>query len=145
MSPEAQRIAIAEVMGWKREGTCTETYSTGDVVHQCWKSPDGKTLWWGSQIAGLPDYLTDLNAMAEAERILTDEQRVTYAANVEAIVENEIWEACGKPERGLKQQLCLNTGDPHGTADYFHLYAFITATCAQRAEAFLRTIGKWTE
>jgi hypothetical protein len=54
MSPEAQRIAIAEACGWTRY------------------FPEST----------LPDYLSDLNAMHEAEKVLTPEQGWEYAQNL---------------------------------------------------------------
>ena len=82
--------------------------------------PDG--LWfpegknYGSQ--GIPNYLNDLNAMHKAEKMLTPEQLVDYCAF----------------------SLRVATGEGCVTD-----YKMIRATAAQRAEAFLRTIGKWEE
>jgi hypothetical protein len=90
MTQEEQRTAIAEACGWK----------TGyrDAV---------------SSVTALPNYLNDLNAMHEAEKVLTSEQVTSYVYSLESM--NERWSTP----------------------------AF--ATAAQRAEAFLRTIGKWRE
>jgi hypothetical protein len=65
-----------------------------------------------------PDYCTDLNAMHEAERVLKSwDHFVNYHA----------WLGyCG----GNK---------------LVQLHECITATARQRAEAFLRTLGKWEE
>jgi len=60
-----------------------------------------------------PNYLNDLNAMHEAENVLTSEQVTSYVYSLESM--NERWSTP----------------------------AF--ATASQRAEAFLRTIGKWEE
>ena len=60
MKPEAQRIAIAEACGWK---------------------PDKRGLGWLSPhgyYAPEPDYLNDLNAMHEAEKVLNQEQKEDY-------------------------------------------------------------------
>ena len=68
-----------------------------------------------------PNYLNDLNAMHEAEKVLTLGQRVIYADNLCII-----W--TGRDDRAVP------------------IWFWITeATAAQRAEAFLRTIGKWEE
>lgn len=64
----------------------------------------------------VPDYLHDLNAMHEAEEILNENKRLIYSR---ALVENF-----------------------HGLGWQFDV---IHATSAQRAEAFLRTIGKWKD
>jgi hypothetical protein len=94
MKPEQQRIAIAEACGW--EG---ETYGPS----------------WCESVTKMPDYLNDLNAMHEAEAILTKTQRQFYQVKL------------------MKLQ----------KADYVAGYWFlIHATAAQRAEAFLRAIEK---
>ena len=64
MTPEAQRIAIAEACGWSYEKN--ETYA-----------PDG-AFWW-SKNPEFPDYLNDLNAMHEAEKTLNPIQAAEYA------------------------------------------------------------------
>jgi hypothetical protein len=63
----------------------------------------------------LPDYLNDLNAMHEAEKMLSMGQLVQY----------------GK----LLNRMDLNF-------NYGYVEQVINATAAQRAEAFLKTIGK---
>jgi hypothetical protein len=98
MTPEQQRISIAVACGWLK-------------VH-------------GHSVAGIPDYLNDLNAMHEAEKVLTDE------------IENDEFERYCKK---LSELCCpIKCG---GSGCGFT----ITATASQRAEAFLRTIGKWEE
>ena len=92
MSPDSQRIAIA--------GACGH----GDYSTQM-------NGWHDNQIHGLPDYLNDLNAMHEAEKVLT------------------------LPERRKYRKTLLGHCEPASIA--------IHATAAQRAEAFLLTIGKW--
>jgi hypothetical protein len=71
------------------------------------------------QINKLPDYLNDLNAMHEAEKTLTDEQYEKYR---QAVV-----------------RINFDSTSP------VRVMCPITATAAQRAEAFLKTIGKWQE
>ena len=56
MTPEQQRIAIAEACGWK--------FRVGPNASG-WRNPAG-------QIDMLPDYLNDLNAMHEAEESIKD-------------------------------------------------------------------------
>jgi hypothetical protein len=90
MTPEAQRIAIAEECGWK----------TGYRDPEAWHP--------------LPDYLNDLNAMHEAEKMLVSLQWVSYSRRLQTLCDESVtWP--------------------------------IHATASQRAEAFLRTIGKWKE
>ena len=63
-----------------------------------------------------PDYCNDLNAMHEAEKTLTEEQCVFFRAHLHERLED------------------------HPASRYlWH------ATAAQRAEAFLITLGKWEE
>jgi hypothetical protein len=65
------------------------------------------------------NYCNDLNAMHEAEKVLTSQQEEDYFANLRAINGDLIWyRTVGKTYR---------------------------ATARQRAEAFLRTLGKWQE
>ena len=65
MTPEKQRIAIAESCGW----TDISDWKAGGI--------NGKhpTEPWTEVI---PDYLHDLNAMHEAEKVLTAEQWYDY-------------------------------------------------------------------
>lgn len=117
MSPEAQRIAIAEACGWK----LVDDKTTG-------RRPGVSDLFYkrfGNE--RVPDFLNDLNAMHEAEKVLTgptddeESQRYKYSAN-----------------------LVFVCGDHQEPVDVWY-WEHITATAAQRAEAFLRTIGKWQE
>ena len=108
MKPEQQRIKIAEACGWKNIKM----------------GMNGITLLGG--IGGrrkpIPDYLNDLNAMHEAEKVLTVAQRIAYANQIGV---------------GL-------SGGSVGRAipNWWFIHE---ATAAQRAEAFLRTLGLWEE
>ena len=99
MTPGQKRIAIAEACGWT-------------------PSPDGRYTQDPAGLRGplyrvqdLPDYLSDLNAMHEAEKVLTVKQMSHYSLI------------------GLKGSIS----------------AAVHSTAAQRAEAFLKTIGKWED
>lgn len=70
----------------------------------------------------VPDYLHDLNAMHEAEKTLGDMQIKNYVA----ILTN----------RSFVQD---------GDITRIRCWEALHATAAQRAEAFLRVIGKWEE
>ncbi len=105
MSPDEQRIAIAEACGWKRHRS--------PRIRGGWKRPDGSDYSWGENV--IPNYLKDLNAMHEAEKALTAPQQDDYYDALTDVI-------------------------THG-----NFFADIHATAAQRAEAFLRTIGKWTD
>jgi hypothetical protein len=108
MTPEKQRIAIGEAHGWKCNAAFKEAFA-------CWVRP-GNAEW---QTEWLPDYLSDLNQIHEAEKMLTEAQWGPYCVRL-----NEIVCACGNT------QTCGYT---------------IAATAAQRAEAFLRVLGLWKE
>ena len=97
MTPEQQQLAIAEACGRVQR------------ADGFW-FPAGK--YYGS--AGIPDYLNDLNAMHEAEKVLVRLQWVSYLRRLQTLCDESVsWP--------------------------------IHATASQRAEAFLRTIGKWEE
>lgn len=102
MSPEAQRIAIAEACGW----TAISRYNGIGL------SPSGRHEL-------IPDYLNDLNAIHEAEKIFL----------VGAVEEN--WKRYDAYRKHLDEM--VGSEDAH------------VATAAQRAEAFLRTLNLWTE
>lgn len=93
MSPEEQRMAIAEWCGIKLVGFYPHPIAA-----------DAKPV---------PFYCDDLNAMHEAELRLTEKQREQY--------ENRLQD------------------------DRYDSFEWVPATAAQRAEALLRTIGKWTD
>ena len=119
MSPEAQRIAIAEACGW----TPIPEQRLGKVVlRKIWESPakDDHAHW----PEDLPDYLNDLNAMREAEKVLSHVQNAKY--------DSESLKYVG--------QLVNVTG---GFEVPDVMFRAAHATAAHRAEAFLRTIGKW--
>jgi len=65
----------------------------------------------------VPDYLNDLNAIHGAEKLLTYEQVNLFVTHLRGFTPAKNWEGCW----GLH------------------------ATAAQRAEAFLKTLGKWTD
>ena len=99
MNPEQQRIAIAKACGYTHSGGCVEWCTNKDGVHD---EP--------------PDYLNDLNAMHEAEKVFLKMETLCF------------WET-------YSNRLTTSLG----CLDIFH------ATATQRAEAFLRTIGKWED
>jgi hypothetical protein len=102
MTPEKQRIAIAEACGWK----CTAPFKE---AFACWVRP-GNSDWQNEVI---PDFCNDLNAIADAEMKLGLKYD-QWTRELRAICERD--------------RRCVES-----------------ATAAQRAEAFLRTIGKWEE
>lgn len=104
MNPEKQQIAIAEACG----------YTQGIGMHG---------LEWWTNSEGVhdepPNYLTDLNAMHEAEEVMTEMQRIDYS--------NHLYDlACKHQEKTDK-------------------WRYLSMTAAQRAEALLRTLDKWED
>ena len=105
MTPEEQIVAIAEACGWT------------DIKRGPYDGlPFGR--YKTHQLEGVPDYLADLNAMHEAEKVLIGDEPEN----------SELW---------CDFQTNLVIACP--------AYLSYHATAAQRAEAFLRTIGKWKE
>ena len=104
MNTEQQRIVIAQACGYKdvairlTEGTIK--VMTGFKNHRFDEE--------------VPDYLNDLNAMHDAEKILSPTSEIEW--------HNQLQNVCGCSWRVM-----------------------IRATAAQRAEAFLRTLGRWEE
>ncbi len=104
MNAEEQRIAIAEACGI-------------DLGHH-WSRGHCETCFVDEREADsvlcedviIPNYLSDLNAMHEAEKVIYDRGVGQYYAE------------------NLRQLAGINT---------YH------STASQRAEAFLRTIGRW--
>jgi len=115
MTQEEQRVAIAEACG-----------IAGPFDHRWVKEYEkeggdewGFTGFEKGELVFIPDYLNDLNAMHEAEKL-------------------------------LKRQLCGVEYWQKGYGRFQTLLAEFTvnpfsATASQRAEAFLRAIGKWKE
>ena len=96
MNPEQQRVAIAEACGKWHSGWPHEYMNQADRLRH------------------IPNYLNDLNAMHEAEKLLVRLQWVSYLRRLQTLCDESVtWP--------------------------------IHATAPQRAEAFLRTIGKWEE
>lgn len=115
MTPEAQRIAIAQACGWRTQPTdnVTTRLINPDGKHVASAVIDGLDLY--NFAFWLPDYLNDLNAMHEAEKVLRKKKLF-----------HKYWLALGEFWKG------------NNTNYSFH------ATAAQRAEAFLRTLNLYT-
>ncbi len=108
MTPEKQRIAIAEICGWSN-------------IHQLENSNTLMGWWSGRPKASLviPNYPCSLDAMHEAEEILITRGGLPtyqYFLRLNEIKENS------KP-----------------------WYGEIYAEAEEKAEAFLKTFGKWED
>ena len=112
MNPEKQLIAIAESCGWKNVDAGAGRVWGFTTRHKGTPSESDVCV-------DVPDYLNDLNAMREAEKVLTPTEFEAYRWI--------LWGLCKQPQVTEWNR------------------AYLSATAAQRAEAFLRTIGKWEE
>jgi len=121
MTPEQQRIKIAEACGWTCCGCIEGCPPFG--LHPMFNVKDysvKQVIAMEVPIGDLPDYLNDLNAMHEAERTLTDNQRMHFRGELVEMM---------RPKYGF-ESACLMA---------------IHATAKQRAKAFLRTLNLWKE
>ena len=120
MSPEAQRIAIARECGWT-----LHQYGDGGCLSG-WRSPTGhgyRDSIWRTYYNDdeLPDYLNDLNALAEVEKLIENRnQKSEYVVALKGVI----------------------PGDGRG---YVTEYMLATATPAQRAAACVKTLGLWED
>lgn len=137
MSPEKQRIAIAEACGTKplRLGYVVK-HPTGDRIvialdtfNECAKwlddLPESAEYkhWLVVPDDRYPNYCNDLNAMHEAEKILNEKQQVWYLQKLTHV----------RYKQGVGGMIgCM-------------IDKTTFATAAQRAEAFLRTLDLWTD
>jgi hypothetical protein len=80
VSPEKQRIAIAEACGWEQK-------PYGDVF--CWYDPQGRArpVERDHKNRVLPNYLNDLNAMHEAEATLGEKRIRSYAFTLAQVLD----------------------------------------------------------
>lgn len=127
MTPEKQRIKIAEACGWKgphhpdnvksMDGWWSQTRGTW------WINPQGQRV----MISDVPNYLNDLNAMHEAESVCIG----TIHAKKHGQMLQEVtgWHCVGIV--------------PDHARDLTHLSKLSRATAAQRAESFLKTLNLW--
>jgi hypothetical protein len=122
MKPEQQRIAIAEACGWKNAD-----HPDAMKLKQGWTMPEK----WCMDPNGVlqfnhkrPNYLNDLNAMHEAVSIFDYDQADQF--------EDHLCDICKR-----------SNDEKENPAPW--RFAVVNATASQRAEAFLRTIGKWKE
>ena len=120
MTQEKQRVAIATACGWKCAGHPDQISATQgwQFAYQFVIRPTGELVTHNS----IPDYLADLNACHEMEKVLDYEQCEAFSNTVADIVQ-----AANREK------------------DYAFPWSFarIHATAAQRAEALLRTLGLW--
>jgi len=125
MTPEAQRIAIAEACGWRVD----DELEDGALMGHIRPTPNDWEVW-----DIVPDYLTDLNAMHEAEKTLGQDDSYRYGDALAASVR--------KPELEAMRREGMDEDDQFPFNGWGH-FAVAHLTAAQRAEAFLKTKGLW--
>lgn len=115
MSTDQINVAIAELCGWTdiREQDYYASPSDPENIRQFWEGISPE----GEKLP-LPDYHGSLDAMAQAEATLTATEQIDYARKMHLFFD--------------------------GQRHHLHIdFDCITATAAQRAEAFLRVKGRW--
>jgi len=106
MKPEQQRIKIAEACGWKVHPNDRFIVIPPNSPHSV------------QPLSTIPDYLNDLNATHEAEKVLTPIQQALFVSKILQIL---------------------------SPSKFPQSFRIIHATATQRAEAFLRTLNLWEE
>lgn len=125
MTPEEQRIAIAEACGWKkvRMVAVTEYQRASGITCDCLGVPPE------SGSPGVPDYLNDLNAMHEATACLDK------TINQKDICLRDVFSS------ELEEIFSRSKTEP----EIWSMFDLLTASASQRAEAFLRTLNLWKD
>jgi hypothetical protein len=123
MSDQEINIAIAEAQGWKVSGHPElEERAATFIMPEKWIMDPAGELRFRHHI---PDYCNDLNAMHEAEKVLTPTHN-----------------PCAGESQWSSYLAWLGYCGENNTSEVFQC---VHATARQRAEALLRTIGKWKE
>jgi len=131
MKSEQINTAIAESLGWEWKPETPKP--TGQKPAYCWHRPDGhwaeRPLFYEvrrkeDHCDQLPDCYSDLNACAEFEAALTNEQFNKLSNRLSFIV-------------GWRES------PPYSTPGWRRRY--VSATAPQRCEAYLHTIGEWED
>lgn len=129
MTPEQQRIKIAQACDYRPDPDTGLWYMLGDTHLAGF---NGKA----QRIEPLPDYLNDLNAMAEAEKHLSMLQEDKYSKWLWVVVTDtpipstDPWDVVKDRDYPT---FCIDTAN-----------AFRSATAAQRAKAFLLTLDPYS-
>lgn len=114
MSDEELRVKVAELCAWTK---VRKTPENSGLCRWIGNPPSHLDVGWG-EFSRLPDFSRDLNAMHEAEGLLTEEQQAKYYDSL-------TWEAFGC---GLHSITHRNEK------------VKISATARQRCEAFILTL-----
>jgi hypothetical protein len=119
MTDEQINVAIAEACGWVDRGSFNESRPEDHKFKRRIGNTENYEWRWQHEF----NYCTDLNAMHEAEATLSVSCRMDY------------------PTVLLRVLFELDKYTWYATGGFTH----ITTTARQRAEAFLRTLGKWDQ
>ena len=125
MTKEQINIAIAEAQGWKFIPPLDKTFSPN-----CWEHENFPTVWEVYPC----DYCNDLNAMHEVIKTLDTKQQIQYADVLCRQTGKELLDYTG----------CYYPGE-NPIIDMEIIFLVHNSTALQRAEAYLRTIGKWKD
>lgn len=133
MTPEEQQITIAQAYGWKlrwqnRGGAPLLDQKPKGHCWEVWIDPSGWGLDNNFDPIYPPDYLNDLNAMHEVEKVLNADQCAEYVRYL----------ALDHPT------FCILPSEESDEVEVrYQYFSLINATAAQRAEAFLKTLNLW--
>lgn len=120
MTPEEQRIALAEWAGWKYSPAANSSIKHEAIM--AWYRP-GNSPWHLEQ---LPDYPNDINAVHELiHRLPSGLREVTFISKLAKV--------CGFDPQGENAWDRLHAGR----------FAVVNATATQRCEALLKTLNLW--
>lgn len=114
MTPEAQNIAIAKLLGW-----------TGIIYVEATDNWAGNKPGGGRFRFPIPKYTASLDACAEFEAMLADSDD-------------------GHGSRWRYIQELIEVTGAECMEIHRNVFTVVHATAPQRCEAYLRTIGKWT-
>lgn len=142
MSKDEKRIKIAEACGcrfWITEGDIyngmfnpcwSEIPPYGSNTHKSgfWREVKSNEVVFGMLLNRIPDYFGDLNAIHEAESILTPEQRIKYA--------KELDYACSD----MLSEPVPYSGE---IVNWPQAFGMIHLTADERAESIGTTLGLW--
>lgn len=133
MSPDAQRIAIAEACGWfdikRSEGFPPHLIGQ----HPNLQVPEGCCLYRRP----IPDYLNDLNAMHEAEKVLVGWLGPYGCERLTPDAYHHYELMLYRVFRKMPKDAYVHWSDLGGER------GLLCSTAAQRAEAFLKTLNLW--
>lgn len=89
LSEEEQKIKVAELCGWMYDGK--RVVATGRPEENVWIHNESSWHSGWARRFELPNYLNDLNAMHEAEKRLSPEDRGRYEIRLGIIYYYSVW------------------------------------------------------